>query len=217
MIYAWFVLNNVVTYPLCWIRLIGSYVEEPVQHCGGKGADAGRCGLTRKKISDGPSTRLEDMRKGDCGIIAGYSCTKGEIHIKRILLEATNEKYMKAKKQKQAAGTKKAASFKKATKTAEKVEPEHPLVALQFEFHTFRQDLFNRSCYRDENGAPLMDFDDDVSSDRDEPQQYFLNDEDNDVHDGRENHIDGGKRKEGGEKRKIMEKKHKGGGRGDEF
>ncbi|KAH6783454.1 Transcription elongation factor family protein [Perilla frutescens var. hirtella] len=126
---------------------------------------------------------------------------------------------------------------------------------------------YENDPYRDENGAPLMDFDEDVSSDRDEPQQYFLNDEEDDVHDGRErsptpvyndskakprkrlikksssdkvsgpvdfgleddevdgdyggdednragmvreNQIDGGKRKEGGEKRKNMEKKRKG-------
>ncbi|KAH6836279.1 hypothetical protein C2S53_001145 [Perilla frutescens var. hirtella] len=125
-------------------------VEEPVQHCGREGADAGRCGLSRKRISDGSSTRPEGIRKDNCGAIrnrkrggniikayksdklsdiddieiAGYIRTKEEIHIKRILWEATNEKYIKAKKQKQAAGTKKAASVKKATKATEKVEPE---------------------------------------------------------------------------------------------
>lgn len=124
-------------------------VEEAVQHCGGEGADSRHCGLTRKRTF-GPSTRPEAIRKDDRGVIrsrklggnitkfyesdrlcdiddieiVGYIHSKEETTIKRILWEAANEKYIKAKKQKQAAGTKKAASVKKATKTTEKVEPQ---------------------------------------------------------------------------------------------
>lgn len=40
--------------------------------------------------------------------------------------------------------------------------------------------------YRDEDGEPLMDFDEDIPSDGDEPQQYLLDDEDDAVDDQRE-------------------------------
>lgn len=42
---------------------------------------------------------------------------------------------------------------------------------------------YENDPYRDENGEPLMDFDEDMPSDTDEPQQFFLNDEEDDVHD----------------------------------
>ncbi|KAK4389181.1 protein IWS11 [Sesamum angolense] len=129
---------------------------------------------------------------------------------------------------------------------------------------------YENDPYRDEDGEPLMDFDEDIQSDGDEPQQHFLDNEDDAAYDRRdrsptpvyndskakprkrlikksssgkdmgpvdfglddneggargdyggdegdmagmvrENYSDGGKRKkEGGENRKILEKKRKG-------
>lgn len=55
-------------------------------------------------------------------------------------------------------------------------------------FYTLELFIFvcGESSYRDENGEPLMDFDEDVPSDGDEPQQYLLDDEDDGVDDRRE-------------------------------
>lgn len=46
--------------------------------------------------------------------------------------------------------------------------------------------LCGEFSYRDEDGEPLMDFDEDIQSDRDEPQQHLLYDEDDAVYDRRE-------------------------------
>ncbi|XP_057802460.1 protein IWS1 homolog 1-like [Salvia miltiorrhiza] len=45
---------------------------------------------------------------------------------------------------------------------------------------------YENDPYRDEDGEPLMDFDEDMPSDGDEPQQYLLDDEADTVHDRRE-------------------------------
>ncbi|KAI3468585.1 hypothetical protein Pfo_025248 [Paulownia fortunei] len=45
---------------------------------------------------------------------------------------------------------------------------------------------YENDPYRDEDGEPLMDFDEDIQSDRDEPQQHLLDDENDVVYDRRE-------------------------------
>ncbi|XP_047973414.1 uncharacterized protein LOC125215876 isoform X4 [Salvia hispanica] len=111
-------------------------LEESIQHCGGEVADP------QHRKYDGPSTRREAITKNifvdqrgsriknrksdrlnDIEIV-GYLNTKEEIHRKRILWEAMNEKNIKAKKQKVPAETKKSGAVKKATKTTEKMEPK---------------------------------------------------------------------------------------------
>ncbi|KAL1532225.1 Transcription factor iws1 [Salvia divinorum] len=86
----------------------------------------------------------------------------------------------------------------------------------------------NKPC-RDEDGEPLMNFDEDIPSDWEEPQQYLLDDEVDDVRPVdfgldddevagdysddedigarvvKESYVDSGKRKEGGDKRKSVE------------
>ncbi|KAG6387891.1 hypothetical protein SASPL_153086 [Salvia splendens] len=114
-------------------------LPESIQHCGGEVADP----LHRKY--DGSSMRREAITKNICGYqggsriqnrksdrlhdiddieIVGYLNTKEEIHRKRILWEAMNEKCIKAKKQKVPTETKKSGAVKIATKTTEKVEPK---------------------------------------------------------------------------------------------
>ncbi|XP_057799325.1 uncharacterized protein LOC131015094 isoform X3 [Salvia miltiorrhiza] len=119
-------------------------VEEPIQHCGGEGADPGSCPLSQRRKHDGPSARHKGIGKDISGVVrshnqgrksnrlsvvddievVGYLNTKEEIHRKRILWEAMNENHTKAKKQKRAAETKKGVAVKKVTKTTEKVEPK---------------------------------------------------------------------------------------------
>ncbi|XP_042004002.1 uncharacterized protein LOC121752958 isoform X2 [Salvia splendens] len=114
-------------------------LKESIQHCGGEVADP------QHSKYDGPSTRRKAIRKNVCGHqggsriknrksdklhdiddteIVGYLNTKEEMHCKRILWEAMNEKCIKAKKQKIPAETKKSGAVKIATKTTEKVEPK---------------------------------------------------------------------------------------------
>ncbi|PIN20152.1 hypothetical protein CDL12_07168 [Handroanthus impetiginosus] len=45
---------------------------------------------------------------------------------------------------------------------------------------------YDNDPYRDEDGEPLMDFDEDIQSDREEPQQHLLDDEDDAFYDRRE-------------------------------
>ncbi|XP_011082311.1 protein IWS1 homolog 1 [Sesamum indicum] len=45
---------------------------------------------------------------------------------------------------------------------------------------------YENDPYRDEDGEPLMDFDEDIQSDRDEPQQHFLDDVDDAAYDRRD-------------------------------
>ncbi|KAL0324171.1 UNVERIFIED_CONTAM: protein IWS11 [Sesamum calycinum] len=45
---------------------------------------------------------------------------------------------------------------------------------------------YENDPYRDEDGEPLMDFDEDVQSDGDEPQQHFLDNEDDAAYDRRD-------------------------------
>ncbi|KAL0447722.1 UNVERIFIED_CONTAM: protein IWS11 [Sesamum latifolium] len=45
---------------------------------------------------------------------------------------------------------------------------------------------YENDPYRDEDGEPLMDFDEDVQSDRDEPQQHLLDDLDDSLYESHE-------------------------------
>ncbi|KAL1552560.1 hypothetical protein AAHA92_13342 [Salvia divinorum] len=122
-------------------------LKESIQHCSGEVADP------QHRKYDGPSTRRKAIRKdirGDLGggrikdrksdrlniddiEIVGYLNTKEESDRKRILWEAMNENYVKAKKQKVPAETKKGGAVKRATKTTEKVEPKKQSLRINYD------------------------------------------------------------------------------------
>ncbi|KAI3468378.1 hypothetical protein Pfo_025041 [Paulownia fortunei] len=86
--------------------------------------------LRRNRIKDNESDGLSDI---DDAEVFGYLNTKEEIHYKRILWEAMNGKYTKAKKQKRTTETKKGVSVKKAAKTTEKVEFQRPSSRINYD------------------------------------------------------------------------------------
>ncbi|XP_011081996.1 uncharacterized protein LOC105164882 [Sesamum indicum] len=135
-------------------------VETGIEPSQVEGADAGPCGLTQLRKSDGPSTRHRDISMDTCGIVKsyklkrnrtksnesdslsdiddaevlGYLNKKEEIYYKRILWEAMHGKSTEAKKQKRTTETKKGVSVKKATtKTTTKAEFQRPSSRINYD------------------------------------------------------------------------------------
>ncbi|KAL0323979.1 UNVERIFIED_CONTAM: hypothetical protein Scaly_2365000 [Sesamum calycinum] len=134
-------------------------VEKGVEPSHVEGADAGPCGLTQLRKTDGPSTRHQEIIKDSCGIVKSYTLKRNrtknnesdslsdiddaevlgylnkeeEIYYKRILWEGMHGKSTEAKKQKRTTETKKGISVKKAAKTTTKAEFQRPSSRINYD------------------------------------------------------------------------------------